>query len=134
MHFQYEVFVYKQPLFSGIVVFNWVLFALTIFGMFIVFDPLGSVKYGESLDTPSQSRHHKKVTGLWSRRFRWACCCLKKDEYGDEAFQQVAGHFHVSINVFICIYSLVKFNRKILSIFLLIYLQLCSVQFFARLI
>lgn len=57
----------------------------------MVFDPLGSVNYGDMQDTPNQVRHHRKVTGLWSRRFRWAFCWLKKDEHGKEAFQQVAG-------------------------------------------
>lgn len=65
---------------------------LTVFGMFMVFDPLGSVNYGDMQDTPNQVRHHRKVTGLWSRRFRWAFCWLKRDEHGKEAFQQVAGN------------------------------------------
>ncbi|XP_047512342.1 diacylglycerol lipase-beta isoform X4 [Pieris napi] len=75
---------------QSIVLFNWVQLALTIFGLFMVFDPLGSVNYDEMLDTPNQARHHRKVTGLWSRRFRWAFCWLKRDEHGKEAFQQVA--------------------------------------------
>ncbi|XP_037973508.2 diacylglycerol lipase-beta isoform X2 [Plutella xylostella] len=75
---------------QSIVLFNWVQLGLTIFGLFMVFDPLGSVNYGDMQDTPNQVRHHRKVTGLWSRRFRWAFCWLKKDEHGKEAFQQVA--------------------------------------------
>ncbi|KAJ2952676.1 hypothetical protein O0L34_g7015 [Tuta absoluta] len=75
---------------QSIVLFNWVQLALTIFGLFMVFDPLGSVNYGDLQDTPNQVRHHRKVTGLWSRRFRWAFCWLKRDEHGKEAFQQVA--------------------------------------------
>ncbi|XP_013180657.1 PREDICTED: sn1-specific diacylglycerol lipase beta isoform X2 [Papilio xuthus] len=75
---------------QSIVLFNWVQLALTIFGLFMVFDPLGSVNYDDMQDTPNQARHHKKVTGLWSRRFRWAFCWLKRDEHGKEAFQQVA--------------------------------------------
>ncbi|XP_049866901.1 diacylglycerol lipase-beta isoform X2 [Pectinophora gossypiella] len=75
---------------QSIVLFNWVQLALTIFGLFMVFDPLGSVRYGDLQDTPNQVRHHRKVTGLWSRRFRWAFCWLKRDEHGKEAFQQVA--------------------------------------------
>lgn len=59
----------------------------------MVFDPLGSVNYGDMQDTPNQVRHHRKVTGLWSRRFRWAFCWLKRDEHGKEAFQQVAGKY-----------------------------------------
>ncbi|XP_039746906.1 diacylglycerol lipase-beta isoform X1 [Pararge aegeria] len=75
---------------QSIVLFNWVQLALTVFGLFMVFDPLGSVNYGDMQDTPNQVRHHRKVTGLWSRRFRWAFCWLKRDEHGKEAFQQVA--------------------------------------------
>lgn len=77
---------------TGIVLFNWVQLGLTVFGLFMVFDPLGSVNYGDMQDTPNQVRHHRKVTGLWSRRFRWAFCWLKRDEHGKEAFQQVAGN------------------------------------------
>lgn len=80
-----------QSVILGIVLFNWVQLALTVFGLFMVFDPLGSVSYGDMQDTPNQVRHHRKVTGLWSRRFRWAFCWLKRDEHGKEAFQQVAG-------------------------------------------
>ncbi|XP_073943872.1 diacylglycerol lipase-beta-like isoform X3 [Choristoneura fumiferana] len=75
---------------QSIVLFNWVQLGLTVFGLFMVFDPLGSVNYGDMQDTPNQVRHHRKVTGLWSRRFRWAFCWLKRDEHGKEAFQQVA--------------------------------------------
>ncbi|XP_041976956.1 diacylglycerol lipase-beta isoform X1 [Aricia agestis] len=75
---------------QSIVLFNWVQLGLTVFGLFMVFDPLGSVDYGDMQDTPNQVRHHRKVTGLWSRRFRWAFCWLKRDEHGKEAFQQVA--------------------------------------------
>lgn len=75
---------------QSIVLFNWVQLGLTVFGLFMVFDPLGSVNYGDMQDTPNQVRHHRKVTGLWSRRFRWVFCWLKKDEHGKEAFQQVA--------------------------------------------
>lgn len=82
---------------SGIVLFNWVQLGLTVFGLFMVFDPLGSVSYGDMQDTPNQVRHHRKVTGLWSRRFRWAFCWLKKDEHGKEAFQQVAGKYILNI-------------------------------------
>lgn len=50
----------------GIVVFNWVVFALIIFGLAIVFDPLGSAKYKKSRDNndnngPTESAMHRKV-------------------------------------------------------------------------
>lgn len=79
----------------AIVVFNWVVFALILFGLALVFDPLGSSKYKKSRDNndnvgPTESALHRKVSKLWLRRFRWMFCCLRKDEFGQEAFTQVA--------------------------------------------
>ncbi|EAT48404.1 AAEL000558-PA [Aedes aegypti] len=86
-----DVLIYS--IFS-IVLFNWVVFALIIFGLAIVFDPLGSAKYKNGRDSndngPTESAIHRKVSKLWFRRFRWAFCCLRKDEFGHEAFTQVA--------------------------------------------
>jgi sn1-specific diacylglycerol lipase len=77
-----------------IVLFNWVIFSLIIFGFAIVFDPLGSTKFKKGRDNndngPTESALHRKVSKLWFRRFRWAFCCLRKDEFGHEAFTQVA--------------------------------------------
>lgn len=81
---------------TAIVIFNWILFALIIFGFAIVFDPLGSTKYRKTKDNndngngPTESALHRKLSKLWLRRFRWVFCCLRKDEYGNEAFTQVA--------------------------------------------
>ncbi|XP_037041693.1 diacylglycerol lipase-beta-like isoform X1 [Bradysia coprophila] len=86
---------YSKTVIEAIVVFNWVVFALIIFGLAIVFDPLGSAKYKKSRDNndnngPTESAMHRKVSNLWLRRFRWIFCCLRKDEFGHEAFTQVA--------------------------------------------
>ncbi|XP_039446380.1 diacylglycerol lipase-beta-like isoform X1 [Culex pipiens pallens] len=84
----------SQTVIEAIVLFNWVVFALIIFGLAIVFDPLGSAKYKNGRDSndngPTESAIHRKVSKLWFRRFRWAFCCLRKDEFGHEAFTQVA--------------------------------------------
>lgn len=79
-------------LISALVVFNWALFGLAIFGLALVFDPLGSSRYSDVQETPSagESLRHRKGTSVWQRRFRWAFCWVKSDEYGHEAFQQVA--------------------------------------------
>lgn len=77
----------------------------------MVFDPLGSVNYGDMQDTPNQVRHHKKVTGLWSRRFRWAFCWLKRDEHGKEAFQQVAGKL-CTLNIIFFSYFVRNYELK----------------------
>lgn len=76
----------------ALVVFNWALFGLAIFGFALVFDPLGSRRYTDVQETPSagESLRHRKVTSLWQRRFRWAFCWVRSDEHGHEAFQQVA--------------------------------------------
>lgn len=68
------------------------MFGLAIFGLALVFDPLGSRRYHEAHETPSagESLRHRKVMSLWQRRFRWAFCWVKSDEHGHEAFQQVA--------------------------------------------
>lgn len=80
----------------AIVVFNWVVFALILFGLAIVFDPLGSQRYRDKCRDnndntgPTESTLHRKVSNLWMRRFRWLFCCLRSDEFGQEAFGQVA--------------------------------------------
>ncbi|XP_026465455.1 sn1-specific diacylglycerol lipase beta-like [Ctenocephalides felis] len=89
--------LFSRTVIEAIVLFNWVLFALTVFGLAMVFDPLGSTSASccvqgspGSTATPSQSNMHRKLTALWLKRFRWACCCMRSDELGNEAFQQIA--------------------------------------------
>lgn len=58
------VFIFLLP--AAIVVFNWVVFALILFGLAIVFDPLGSSKYKKGRDNndntgPTESALHRKV-------------------------------------------------------------------------
>lgn len=62
-------------MFIGIVVFNWVVFALIIFGLAIVFDPIGSAKYKKSRDSndnngPTESAMHRKVGNHSTKRFK----------------------------------------------------------------
>jgi sn1-specific diacylglycerol lipase len=73
------------------VVLNWIVFGLIIFGFAIVYNPLGSSKYRKPRENgPTDTTLHKKVSKMWIKRFRWVFCCLRKDEYGQEAFMQVA--------------------------------------------
>lgn len=67
--------------------------------MAIAYDPLGRTKFNRrNRDTndnnetngPNEQTFHKKVAKLWFRRIKWAFCCLRKDEFGQEAFTQVA--------------------------------------------
>lgn len=81
-------------IFLAISLFNWVVFALIVFGLAIVFDPLGSTSLKKGRDGnengPTESTLHRKLSKLWFKRFRWVFCCLRKDEFGHEAFSQVA--------------------------------------------
>uniref|UniRef100_A0A336MWK3 sn-1-specific diacylglycerol lipase n=2 Tax=Culicoides sonorensis TaxID=179676 RepID=A0A336MWK3_CULSO len=83
-----------QTLIEAISLFNWVVFALIVFGLAIVFDPLGSTRIQKGRDGvengPTESTLHRKLSKLWFKRFRWVFCCLRKDEFGHEAFSQVA--------------------------------------------
>lgn len=83
---------WPHDLWTALVVFNWALFGLAVFGLVMVFDPLGSKRYHALHETPSvgESLRHRKGTSVWQRRFRWAFCWLRRDEHGHEAFQQVS--------------------------------------------
>lgn len=77
--------------FTVTVVLNWIVFALIVFGFAIVYNPLGSSKYRKARENgPTETTLHKKVSKMWIKRFRWVFCCLRSDEYGKEAFMQVA--------------------------------------------
>ncbi|XP_075220829.1 diacylglycerol lipase-beta-like [Lycorma delicatula] len=71
---------------------DWVLFALAVFGIAMVMDPIGSVKLrGSQPDISLDTLKHRKVTRIWVRRFRWFFCWLIRDKQSHEAFTQVAG-------------------------------------------
>ncbi|RZF36575.1 hypothetical protein LSTR_LSTR010686 [Laodelphax striatellus] len=73
---------------------DWVLFALAVFGIFMVIDPIGSIKLrGSQPEISIDTLKHKKVTRIWVRRFRWFFCWLIRDKQSHEAFTQVAGLF-----------------------------------------
>ncbi|PSN51081.1 hypothetical protein C0J52_01501 [Blattella germanica] len=77
---------------EGLVLFNWVLFALTIFGLAVVFDPLGSTRFNEQESTLEALRH-RKVTRLWLRRLQWTFCWMRRDKHGNDAFYHMANLF-----------------------------------------
>lgn len=77
-----------------VVLFNWALFALTVFGLVLLMDPLGSAKLGDGQpESTMDTLRHKKVTRVWVRRFRWFFCWIMRDEHSHEAFAQAAGLF-----------------------------------------
>ena len=75
--------------FLVMVLFNWVLLALTLFGLAFVFDPLGSVVFNES-QPEVEALRHRKVTRLWMRRLQWFFCWICRDQHSHEAFQLIA--------------------------------------------
>lgn len=78
--------------FAVVVLFNWALFALTVFGLVLLMDPLGSAKLGDGQpESTMDTLRHKKVTRVWVRRFRWFFCWIMRDEHSHEAFAQAAG-------------------------------------------
>ncbi|CAO1340078.1 unnamed protein product [Diamesa serratosioi] len=79
------------------VVFHWVIFTLILIGIVIAYDPLGNTKTGTSESDHENNKSTvdlltlKKNSKLWHRRFSWLFCCLKKDEYQQEAFDHATG-------------------------------------------
>jgi sn1-specific diacylglycerol lipase len=76
-----------------------VVFALIIFGLALAYDPLGRSNIvkrvrdsndNNEANSPNEITLNKKVSKLWFRRIKWAFCCIRKDEFGKEAFTQVA--------------------------------------------
>lgn len=83
---------YTNTAIDVIVCLDWLLFALAMFTLFMVIDPIGSVKLsGSQPDISLDTLHHRKVTSIWVRRFRWIFCWIIRDKQSHEAFSQVAG-------------------------------------------
>ncbi|XP_053974447.1 diacylglycerol lipase-beta-like isoform X1 [Hylaeus volcanicus] len=76
---------YTVTVVQAVVLFDWVLIGLTIFGLALVFDPLGSLA-DKDLDTLAE---HTKVSSNWIRRvkFLW---WLRRHEKDDETLQHFA--------------------------------------------
>lgn len=77
---------------EGLVLFNWVLFALTLFGLAVVFDPLGSTRFNEQ-ESSLETLRHRKLTRLWMRRLQWTFCWMRRDKHGKDAFFHMANFF-----------------------------------------
>ncbi|KAL1132360.1 hypothetical protein AAG570_010316 [Ranatra chinensis] len=83
---------YTHTAIDVIVCLDWLLFALALFTLFMVMDPIGSVQLrGSQPEVSLETLHHRKVTRIWVRRFRWIFCWLIRDKQSHEAFTQVAG-------------------------------------------
>ncbi|XP_043260888.1 diacylglycerol lipase-beta-like isoform X1 [Colletes gigas] len=76
---------YTTTVVQALVLFDWILIGLTIFGLALIFDPLGSLA-DKDLDTLAE---HTKVSGMWLRRMKFLWW-LRKDEKADETLQHCA--------------------------------------------
>lgn len=77
---------YTVTVVQALIFFDWILIGLTIFGLALIFDPLGSLAK-KNLDSYME---HEKVSRIWLRRFKFMCW-MRKDENANETFQHVAG-------------------------------------------
>lgn len=79
---------YTIPVVEGLVLFDWVLIGLTMLGLALVFDPLGSMGFKDR--TVQDFEEHRKVSKIWMRRFKFLWW-MRRDESAQETFQHVAG-------------------------------------------
>ncbi|XP_026666472.1 sn1-specific diacylglycerol lipase beta-like isoform X2 [Ceratina calcarata] len=77
---------YTVTVVQALIFFDWILIGLTIFGLALIFDPLGSLGK-KNLDSYTE---HEKVSRIWLRRLNFMCW-MRKDENANETFQHVAG-------------------------------------------
>ncbi|KAK2576891.1 hypothetical protein KPH14_005516 [Odynerus spinipes] len=83
-----EMEQYTMSVVEALVFFDWILIGLTIFGLALVFDPLGSLSLRK--EKLEDSIEHGKISRIWRRRFKFLWW-MRKDESANETFQQVAG-------------------------------------------
>ncbi|XP_033330758.1 diacylglycerol lipase-beta [Megalopta genalis] len=77
---------YTTTVVQALVLFDWILIGLTIFGLALIFDPLGSIE-NKNLENLAE---HSKMSSIWLRRFKFLWW-MRKDESANETFQQIAG-------------------------------------------
>ncbi|KZC11064.1 Sn1-specific diacylglycerol lipase beta [Dufourea novaeangliae] len=77
---------YTITVVQALVLFDWILIGLTIFGLALMFDPLGSMG-DKNLDSLAE---HSKASHIWLRRFKFLWW-MRKDESANETFQHFAG-------------------------------------------
>lgn len=77
---------YSITVVEALVFFDWILIGLSVFGLALVFDPIGSLGKRQL----ESSMEHGKVSRVWLRRFRFLWW-MRKDETANETFQHVAG-------------------------------------------
>ncbi|XP_023316995.1 sn1-specific diacylglycerol lipase beta-like isoform X2 [Trichogramma pretiosum] len=80
---------YTLGVVEALVLFDWVLIGLTILGLALIFDPLGSLGLKDK-ELEDSIEHHGKVSRIWLRRFKFFWW-MRQDESASETFQHVAG-------------------------------------------
>nr|XP_032833531.1 sn1-specific diacylglycerol lipase beta isoform X2 [Petromyzon marinus] len=74
----------------------WVILLGTVVAVLITFDPLGSrrsvapVEGADGVDGAGTAGPSGRATGVWERRMRLICCCVRRDESSHVAFTDVA--------------------------------------------
>jgi hypothetical protein len=75
---------------------------MTVLGLALLFDPLGSVRHWGQCDggpNCEEEEHLKQIQrsrALWQRRFAWAFCWMRPDEHSHTAFHDVASKSRTS--------------------------------------
>ncbi|XP_032669809.1 sn1-specific diacylglycerol lipase beta-like isoform X1 [Odontomachus brunneus] len=77
---------YSITVVETLVLFDWILIGLSIFGLALVFDPIGSLEKKQLESLVEHSKHSR----LWLRRFKFLWW-MRKDEKASETFQHAAG-------------------------------------------
>lgn len=77
---------YTMSVIEALIFFDWILIGLTVFGLALIFDPLGSLS-SKQLES---SAEHGKISKIWLRRLKFLWW-MRKDESANEAFQHIAG-------------------------------------------
>lgn len=77
---------YSITIVETLVLFDWILIGLSIFGLALVFDPIGSLEKKQLESFVEHSKHSR----LWLRRFKFLWW-MRKDEKASETFQHAAG-------------------------------------------
>ncbi|KAF4528250.1 hypothetical protein B566_EDAN014408 [Ephemera danica] len=91
---------FSHTVIKGVLVFNWVSLGLTLLGLALLFDPLGSAHHWAPCNGGPNCEEEEHVMAqvqrsrrLWQRRLAWAFCWMRPDEHSRTAFHDVASLF-----------------------------------------
>ncbi|XP_066586565.1 diacylglycerol lipase-beta-like [Prorops nasuta] len=79
---------YTVTVVEALVFFDWILIGLSMVGLALVFDPLGSIRWHQK--DCEDSVEHGRASRIWMRRFKFLWW-MRQDESAHETFQHVAG-------------------------------------------